>query len=234
MENLSSLSMNTMENKVQYIISQQPVPYQTALDFMQKHVAEMQEGKAHQLLWFLQHQEVYTAGTSANENELLDPNKFPVFQTGRGGKYTYHGPGQRVVYLMLNLKKIYNNSPDLKDFIKKLELWVIQSLNVIGINAYIIDGKVGVWVQNKEGQEEKIAAIGIRVQKWISFHGIAINVSTNLDDYKGIIPCGIRDKGVTSTTKQGSLLTLSEFDEILIQEFSKLFGLELIEGSISL
>ncbi len=211
-----------MTKPVELIVSDLPILYQDALTFMQNRVQKILSGEENQLLWLLQHQSVYTAGTSANENELLDKNKFPVHQTGRGGKFTYHGPGQRVAYLMLDLKKLHNNEPDLKLFVRQIEDWVISSLDKVGIKAHTTKEHIGVWV-NHNGREEKIAALGIRVQKWVSFHGVAINVSTNLDDFKGIIPCGIEDKGVTSLHALGINIEMKEFDKILIQQFQEVF-----------
>lgn len=219
-----------MSDKIEVIISDIPIPYQDALNFMQKRVQEIISGNGKQLLWFLQHQSVYTAGTSANENDLLEKNKFPVYQTGRGGKYTYHGPGQRIAYLMLDLKKVHNEKPDLKLFVKQIEDWIIQSLQEVGIKAYTTKEHVGVWV-NTNGKEEKIAAIGVRVQKWVSFHGVAINVSTNLDNFNGIIPCGIEDRGVTSINKQGVQIASQDFDKILLDKFKTAFNVELSDKS---
>ncbi len=217
-----------MNSAVEIAISESPVLYQDALIFMQKRVQDIIVGEKGQMLWFLQHQSVYTAGTSANENELLDRDKFPVHKTGRGGKYTYHGPGQRIVYLMLDLKKIHNGKPDIKLFVKQIENWIIQSLQEIGIKAYTTKEHVGVWVNNN-GKEDKIAAIGVRVQKWVSFHGVAINVSTNLDDFKGIIPCGIEDRGVTSIQKLGVNTAMQQFDEILMKTFKKVFAVSFVD-----
>lgn len=212
-----------MTDQVEIIVSDIPVLYQDALSFMQNRVSEIIAGNGQQLLWLLQHKSVYTAGTSANENDLLEKDKFPVHQTGRGGKYTYHGPGQRVAYLMLDLKKIHNGKPDLKLFIRQIEDWIIGSLKSLGIEAFTNKDHVGVWVKHN-GAQDKIAAIGVRVQKWVSFHGVAINISTNLDDYKGIVPCGISDHGVTSLYKLGVEVSLQEFDKILISKFQEVFG----------
>ncbi len=216
--------------EVELVISDTPVLYQDALSFMQKRVQQIISGEANQLLWFLQHQSVYTAGTSANENDLLKKDKFPVHHTGRGGKFTYHGPGQRVAYLMLDLKKIHSGKPDIKLFVKQIENWIIQSLKEVGIESYTTKEHVGVWVDNN-GKEEKIAAIGVRVQKWVSFHGVAINVSTNLDDYNGIVPCGIEDKGITSINKVGKLVSIQDYDKILIDNFKTTFNVELSDKS---
>jgi lipoyl(octanoyl) transferase len=200
---------------------------------MQDYVKRIASNEAPQLLWFLQHNSVYTAGTSANSNDILNDNKFPIIQTTRGGKHTYHGPGQRVVYLLLNIKKLHNNKPDIKKFVKQIEKWIIDSLLEIGVKAYVQDGIIGVWVKN-EGKEEKIAAIGIRVSKWISFHGIAININTNLSDFDGIIPCGITEYGVTSLERLGYNISIEQFDEILLKQFAKAFNTELSESDLSI
>ncbi len=176
-------------------------------------------GEADEEVWFLEHEPVYTAGTSSDESELKNA-KFPVFKVGRGGKYTYHGPGQRVVYLMLDLKKHYK-TPDLKKFVNDLEQWVIDSLKEIGIDAYRKKGMIGIWVEDKNslGGESKIAAIGIRVRKWVSFHGVAININPKLADFNGIVPCGIEGFGVTSVNKMGNNISMNEFDKILKKNF---------------
>ena len=166
--------------------------YSHALSKMEKRADAIFEGKADELFWLLEHPPLYTAGTSARPDELLDPQRLPVFQTGRGGRYTYHGPGQRVVYVMLNLAL---RGRDLRRFVAALENWIILALSDFGIEGHIIPGKVGVWVTTDEGMA-KIAAIGIRVRRWVSYHGIAINIDPDLKNYEGIQPCGLFDKAL--------------------------------------
>ena len=193
-----------------------PQEYSATLEKMEQLANDIIDGKCDEEIWFLEHQPVYTAGTSAVEDDLKT-NKFPVFKVGRGGKHTYHGPGQRVVYLMLDLKKHYK-TPDLKKFVCDLEQWVIDSLAEIGIDAYRKSGMIGIWVKNGL-KEEKIAAIGIRVRKWVSFHGVSINIHPNLSHFNGIVPCGISEFGVTSLEKMGKKTSLEEFDKILLKNF---------------
>lgn len=195
---------------------------------MQNRVKGIIEGTEEQALWFLEHSQLYTAGTGANDNELLQPEKFPVHQTGRGGKYTYHGPGQRIAYIMLDLKRIHTGAPDIKKFVRQIETWVIESLAEFGIRGETHPGRVGIWVTTAEGKEEKIAAIGIRVQKWVSYHGIAININTNLDDYDGIVPCGIKEYGITSLHKLGKVISMEEFDKVMTAKFTQIFNVELV------
>ncbi len=192
--------------------------YSQTLKKMEALVEEIIAGTAEESLWLLEHEDVYTAGTSADDAELLN-HDFPVFTAGRGGKHTYHGPGQRVIYLMLDLKKHYS-PPDLKKFVCDLEQWIIDSLKEIGVEAFRRKGRVGLWVEDKNslGGEAKIAAIGIRVRKWVSFHGISININPILKNFDGIVPCGISEFGVTSLEKLGKKITMEEFDEILVRK----------------
>lgn len=180
---------------------------------MEAKVADIIEGKSPEEIWLLEHKPVYTAGTSAVESDLIESN-FPVHKVGRGGKYTYHGPGQRIVYLMLDLKKHYS-PPDLKKFVCDLEQWVIDSLKEVGVESFRRAGRVGIWCFDKQGNEAKIAAIGIRVRKWVSFHGISININPDLSHFSGIIPCGIPEFGVTSLQQLGVKIGMEEFDKAL-------------------
>lgn len=188
--------------------------YTPTMAEMEGKVANIISGEGDSEVWFLEHPPVYTAGTSAAESDLKDDNNFPVHKVGRGGKYTYHGPGQRVVYLMLKLKDFYN-PPDLKKFVCELEQWVIDSLQEIGIESFRRAGRVGIWCFDKNGKEAKIAAIGIRVRKWVSFHGVSINVEPDLSHFNGIVPCGISEFGVTSIKEMGIDISMAEFDKIL-------------------
>ena len=185
---------------------------------MEQQVAGIATGRAEEALWFLEHPPLYTAGTSAKQSDLLQPNRFPVYDVGRGGEYTYHGPGQRVVYVLIDLNK---RGRDLRAYVKQLEQWIIDTLAVDGIHGAIRPGRVGVWVNHSQDAvgapvEEKIAAIGIRVRKWITFHGIAINVSPNLEHFSGIVPCGLSSFGVTSLSALGKTKTLTGLDADLI------------------
>lgn len=194
---------------IEYKISAQPVPYEEALAWMENRVASIIAGDAGACVWFLEHPPLYTAGTSAKPDGLLDKDKLPVYMTGRGGEYTYHGPGQLVAYVMLDLKQLFApQAPDLRAYIARLEAWIIQTLADFGVQSFIREGRVGVWVD--EGAEAKIAAIGVRVKKWVAFHGVCINVAPNLEDYRGIVPCGIAEYGVTSLAALGKDSSMQE------------------------
>lgn len=209
-----------LSHGVEWRVEKDPVAYPDALAEMDSYVAAIHEGKARERVWLLEHPPLYTAGTSAQSNDLLTPNRFPVFKTGRGGQYTYHGPGQRVAYVMLDLKR---RGGDLRLYIESLERWIIAVLAEFGIEGVIRDGRVGVWVTDRDGRESKIAAIGVRVRHWISFHGIAINVSPNLDHFSGIVPCGLSNYGVTSLNALGSDASMSDVDKALMREFPDIF-----------
>jgi lipoyl(octanoyl) transferase len=206
---------------MQFQINNNLQDYPEAIEIMEKRVADIIAGKEEELVWFTQHPPLYTSGSSANSEDLLDKNKFPVYQTGRGGQYTYHGPGQRVVYVMLNLKK--RDAMDIKAYIYNLEQWIINTLKVLGVESQRRQGRVGIWVVTGE-REEKIAAIGIRVRKWVTYHGIALNINPDLSHFEGIVPCGISQYGVTSLEKLGINVSVQEVDEILKQEFNKIFS----------
>jgi len=199
------------------------VDYNSAKEFMLDRVSGIISGERAELLWFLEHPDIYTAGTSAKEQDLIIPDKFPVYNAGRGGEYTYHGPGQRVVYTLLDLNRLYDGKPDLRDYVSKLEKWIINTIKHFDIDGETRADRVGIWVKDKNGNEEKIAAIGIRVRKWVSFHGIALNVNPNLDNFSGIVPCGLSNFGVTSLEKLGVGADLKEVDALLEKEFNKIF-----------
>lgn len=201
--------------------SSSPVPYPEALDFMEQRCREIYEGGAPELLWFLEHPPLYTAGTSAKSDDLVDPDKFPVFDAGRGGQYTYHGPGQRVVYVMANLAE---RGKDIRCFVSQLEGVIIDALAEFGVMAERREGRVGVWVVHEDGREEKIAALGVRVRRWVSFHGISINVDPNLSHFGGIVPCGIAEHGVTSLRALGLDTKMAALDAALLKAFGKRFG----------
>lgn len=198
--------------------------YEAAVAAMEARVAAIRAGTAAELIWLVEHPPLYTAGTSAAAADLLDP-RFPVFASGRGGKYTYHGPGQRVVYLMLDLA---TRGRDVRRFVAAIETWVIAALGHLGVAAHVVPGRVGIWT-GPRGDEVKIAAIGVRLRRWVSFHGIAINVDPDLGHFGGIVPCGIADAGVTSLAALGRGRDLAEIDLALYAELPKL--LDFIGGS---
>jgi len=206
-------------------ISQEIVPYEAALATMEARAAAIADGVAPELVWLLEHPPLYTAGTSARPEELIAA-RFPVYTTGRGGQFTYHGPGQRVAYVMLDLKR---RAPDIRRFVATLEEWIIQTLSAFNIAGERREDRIGVWVRRPEqaaGREDKIAAIGIRLQRWISLHGMALNVEPDLSHFSGIVPCGVSDPryGVTSLVDLGHPVTMPEVDTILRREFEALFG----------
>jgi lipoyl(octanoyl) transferase len=210
---------------VEILHSTAPVDYLEAKEFMEQRVQQIVTGLAEQCIWLLEHPPLYTAGTSASPQGLLDHSRFPVYAAGRGGQYTYHGPGQRVVYLMLNLAQ-QPCGKDLRKYICNLEKWLIATLSEFGVDSKVCQDRIGVWVDDPQsGSEEKIAAIGVRVRKWVSFHGIALNVKPNLEHFSGIVPCGISDHGVTSLEKLGSNAELETVDAALLRQLSNYFNL---------
>jgi len=209
------------DRPVQWQVSSDLKDYEAAEDFMQRRAQEIATGQADEMVWLLEHPPLYTAGTSANAADLTDPERFDVFQTGRGGQYTYHGPGQRVGYVMLDLRK---RGRDVSAFVRGLEQWIIDTLAEFDITAERRCGRVGVWVTQPDGREEKIAAIGVRLKKWVSFHGISINLDPDLSHFNGIVPCGILDHGVTSFAALGKEVSMAELDAALRHNFETLFG----------
>jgi len=197
------------------------VPYLDAEAFMADRVAAIRAGTAPELVWLLEHPPIYTAGTSARESDLLESGGIPVYRTGRGGQYTYHGPGQRVVYVMLDLKR---RGADVRRFVHDLESWLIATLWRFNVRGERRDGRVGIWVPREGGREDKIAAIGVRVRRWVSFHGVAINVDPDLTPFDGIVPCGIRGHGVTSLHDLGLPVTMPDVDVALRESFGEIFG----------
>ncbi|MEY3196690.1 MAG: hypothetical protein RLZZ59_56 [Pseudomonadota bacterium] len=194
--------------------------YQTTVHMMEKHMEKVILGEAEELIILTEHKDVYTAGSSYDNKELLK-HDIPVVYTGRGGKFTYHGPGQRVIYPILNLAS-KNRTKDLKKYIQNLEEWMILTLRNFGIDAFIVPERVGIWLLDR-GKEKKIGAIGVRVRKWITYHGVAINISTDLKKFEGIIPCGISEFGVTSLEDIGVKITMEEFDQALRENFANIF-----------
>jgi lipoyl(octanoyl) transferase len=198
------------------------VPYPEALRTMEERVAAIAEGRAPELAWLLEHPPLYTAGTSAQPSDLVQPDRFPVFQAGRGGQYTYHGPGQRVGYVMLDLQR--RGRADLRRYVQDLEEWLVRTLARFGVRGERRPGRVGIWVARPGGAEEKIAAIGVRVRRWVTYHGVSINRDPDLSHFGGIVPCGIADRGVTSLAKLGLAVSPEELDRVLVEEFEAVFG----------
>jgi lipoyl(octanoyl) transferase len=198
-----------------------PAEYLATLNIMEDRLSAVIDGKSSETVFLLEHEEVYTAGTSHAPEELLEKSKIPVIQTGRGGKYTYHGPGQSVIYPIIDLRK-ENRAKDIKLYIRNLELVVINTLKQYNLEAYTIEDKVGIWV-NKNNIPAKIGAIGVRIKKWVTYHGIAVNITTNLQNYKGIIPCGISDFPVTSLHELGIEISTEQFNSTFKKEFEKIF-----------
>lgn len=213
---------------VEWIISEGLTSYEDALATMQARAEAIADGTASEAIWLVEHPPLYTAGTSAKPQDLTDPDRFPVFNTRRGGQYTYHGPGQRVVYVMLDVGK---RGKDVRRFVEQLEQWVIATLAEFSLTGHIRKGRVGVWVERDDkplmasGQkaEDKIAAIGIRLRKWVSFHGISINVEPDLEHFTGIVPCGITEYGVTSLVDLGLPVTMDDLDVALRKSFQTVF-----------
>ena len=214
---------------VEWIISDRPVDYRAAEREMEARADAIARGAAGEAVWLLEHPPLYTAGTSARAEDLTDPDRFPVYPTRRGGEYTYHGPGQRVAYVMLDLNR---RGRDIRAYVRALEDWVIATLAEFSVRGERRAGRVGVWVVRDDKPltpaghppEDKIAAIGVRVRRWVSFHGISINVDPDLDHFDGIVPCGIREHGVTSLVDLGLPVTLTDVDVALKRNFDEVFG----------
>lgn len=206
------------------MISDGPVGYVAAVAAMEARVAAIAEGRAPERVWLLEHPPLYTAGTSAASSDLVEPARFPVFRTGRGGQYTYHGPGQRVAYVMLDLQR---RTPDLRRFVAALEAWLIATLDRFNVRGERREDRVGVWVRRPErgeGVEDKIAALGIRVRRSVTFHGVSLNVEPDLDHFGGIVPCGVTRHGVTSLVDLGRTVSMAEADMALRAAFEEVFG----------
>ncbi len=217
---------------VQFRISQGLVPYEHAVAEMESRVAAIYDGKASELVWFLEHPPLYTAGTSAQVSDLLTPDRFPVFKAGRGGQYTYHGPGQRVAYVLLDL---HHYGQDVRAYVQSLEAWIIASLEKFEITGETRCDRIGIWVQRQNAQadsilpagEDKIGAIGVRLRRWITFHGVALNIAPDLSHFDGIVPCGVTQHGVTSMAALGKNITMDEVDEALKSTFEDKFRVHL-------
>jgi lipoyl(octanoyl) transferase len=208
---------------VGWAVSPDPVSYDVAINAMERRVQAIADGEAGELVWLLEHPPIYTAGVSAKAEDLLWPDRFPVFRTGRGGQYTYHGPGQRVAYVMLDLRA---RSRDARAFVRSLETWVISALRPFKVIGEARCGRVGVWVARTDGSltDDKIAAIGVKLRRWVSFHGISLNVSPDLAHFDGIVPCGVTEHGVTSLAKLGVATSMDEVDTALCSAFTRVFG----------
>jgi lipoyl(octanoyl) transferase len=206
---------------IEWQASDAPVAYEAAVAAMEARVAAIRSGTAPELVWLLEHPPLYTAGTSARESDLIEPGLFPVHRTGRGGQYTYHGPGQRVGYVMLDLRR---RGADLRAYVCRLEDWLIDALAAFGLKGERRSGRVGIWIDQGGGRESKIAAIGVRIRHWVSFHGVALNVAPDLDHYRGIVPCGISRHGVTSLKAEGVAVAMPVVDAQLRRSFAAVFA----------
>jgi lipoyl(octanoyl) transferase len=213
---------------VEWAIADAPVAYPEAVAAMEARVAAIRGGTAAEQVWLVEHPPLYTAGTSATPDDLIDPDHFPVFRSGRGGQYTYHGPGQRVAYVMLDLDR---RRHDVRLFVSALEDWLIATLAAFNVRAERRPGAVGIWVPRAarygsggEGRQDKIAAIGIRIRRWVTFHGIALNVDPVLEHFSGIVPCGVKSEGITSLADLGVVVSMPEVDAVLRREFEAVFG----------
>jgi lipoyl(octanoyl) transferase len=212
----------TCDRAIEWLTSEAPVPYPEALAFMETRAAAIAEGTARQAVWLLEHPPLYTAGTSARPDDLLEPGRFPVFAAGRGGQYTYHGPGQRIGYVMLDVKA---RGGDIRRFVHDLEAWLIAALARFGVTGERRAGRVGIWVADPAtGAEDKIAALGLRVRRGVSFHGVSLNVDPDLSHFAGIVPCGIAAHGVTSLALLGRPASMAEVDAALKASFAEIFG----------
>jgi len=218
---------------VGWAVSTGYVPYPAAVAAMEARAAAIADGTAGELVWLLEHPPLYTAGVSSKPADLIAPDRFPVFESGRGGQFTYHGPGQRVAYVMLDLTK---RGRDVRAFVAALETWIIQALAAFNVTGEMRDGRVGVWVERKGpgwSREDKIAAIGVKLRKWVSFHGVSLNVEPDLEHFTGIVPCGQTEHGVTSLVDLGLPVTMDEADEALRSAFQRVFGqVETVEAPI--
>ena len=209
---------------VESLRTEGPVDYEYAVAFMENRVSRISKEQQSELVWLLEHPALYTAGTSANDSDLLKPERFPVHITGRGGQFTYHGPGQRIAYVMLDLK---SRTPDVRLFVAQLEEVLIRTLKAFDVAGERREDRVGVWVRRPDkgkDVEDKIAALGIRVRKWVTFHGLSLNVNPDLEHFSGIIPCGVQGHGTTSLHDLGKKVSMSEVDEVLLREFTNVFG----------
>ena len=214
-----------MSKPVTWRVSDELVAYPDAVAQMEKRVAAIADGRAKELVWLLEHPPLYTAGTSAKREDLLDANRLPVFDTGRGGQFTYHGPGQRVGYVMMDLRQRNN---DVRRFVYDLEEWLIRTLARFNVRGERREGRIGIWVATSPSKEDKIAALGIRVRRGVSFHGVSFNIDPELEHFTGIVPCGISEHGVTSLAKLGIQVMTAEVDMALRASFEEVFGVKTV------
>jgi lipoyl(octanoyl) transferase len=208
-----------VKNQPEWKKSDRLVAYPDALDEMEVRAAAIAQGTGSEQIWLLEHPPIYTAGTSANDADLIDA-RFPVYRTGRGGQFTYHGPGQRVAYLMLDLK---SRKPDVRAYVRDLEQWLIETLSHFDVKGERREGRVGIWV-SRGAREDKIAALGVRIRRWVTMHGVALNVNPDLSHFNGIVPCGVRGHGVTSLADLGIAASMADVDTALKLNFEKIFG----------
>jgi lipoyl(octanoyl) transferase len=213
-----------LKQRLEWKASDGLVPYPEALAAMEARVDAIAAGTANEQVWLLEHPPIYTAGTSAQDADLIDA-RFPVYHTGRGGQFTYHGPGQRIGYVMLNLKQ---RKPDVRAYVHDLEQWLIEALALLGVKGERRTGRVGIWVARTNSKnisrEDKIAALGVRIRHWVTFHGVALNVEPDLSHFSGIVPCGVREHGVTSLVDLGIKASMADVDAAMQQSFEKIFG----------
>ena len=219
---------NTLnQSVVEWRVEDGLTPYDVALDVMETRVAQIRAGDAFERVWLVEHPPLYTGGTSANAKDLIDPERFPVFETGRGGQYTYHGPGQRVAYVMMDLKL---RKSDVRAYVHDLEELLIRTLAKFDVTGERRDGRVGIWVDLGGGREAKIGAIGVRVRKWVSFHGLALNVHPDLSHFSGIVPCGVSEHGVTSLHDLGVNVSMADVDSALRETYEDVFGRDTVDA----
>lgn len=213
--------MNKKHNyNIEWNFEKELVDFQDSFEFMQKRVEDIIAGEKPQLIWSLEHPPVYTAGVSANDADLLNKTDVPVYKTNRGGKYTYHCPGMRIIYVMLDLKQFFApEKPDVSRFVKFLENWVIGILAEFGIKGELKKDRIGIWVTDENGVEKKVAALGIKLRKWVSYHGIAINIDPDMSGFNNIVPCGIREFGVTSIAEILGHIDAKKFDDVVLKKF---------------
>jgi lipoyl(octanoyl) transferase len=221
------MTYKTMSKKsnynIEWLVSKEPVHFEDALDFMQKRVEQIIAGSSPELIWILEHHPVYTAGVSAKDEDFIGKTDVPIFKTNRGGKYTYHAPGMKIIYVMIDLKKFFApQKPDVALFVEFLENWVIEILAEFGVKGEIKNGRVGIWVETPEG-EKKIAALGIKLKKWVSYHGIAINIDLDMSGFQKIVPCGIKEFGVISMKEMG-IDVGKIFDQKIREKFELLYA----------
>ena len=231
---VGNMANSLNQSVVEWRVEDGLTPYDVALDVMETRVAQIRAGDAFERVWLVEHPPLYTGGTSANAKDLIDPERFPVFETGRGGQYTYHGPGQRVAYVMMDLKL---RKSDVRAYVHDLEELLIRTLAKFDVTGERRDGRVGIWVDlggGREGQvggrEAKIGAIGVRVRKWVSFHGLALNVHPDLSHFSGIVPCGVSEHGVTSLHDLGVNVSMADVDSALRETYEDVFGRDTVDA----